>query len=92
MRNRLAKVSMNGFKTIKNLPDFEPGSLSVPIGPNGAGKSNFISFFRLLSWALAAPGNLQLHVSSLGELDRVVRNAKAYYANPQAFDEAWKVN
>ena len=36
------------------------------IGPNGAGKSNFISFFRMLSWTLAAPGNLQVYVAQQG--------------------------
>ena len=36
------------------------------IGPNGAGKSNFISFFRLLSWMLAAPGQLHEHVAKQG--------------------------
>jgi predicted ATPase len=43
---------------------FRPGSLTVLIGANGAGKSNFISFFRLLSWALG--GELQLHVQETG--------------------------
>jgi predicted ATPase len=66
MKNRLEKISLSGFKTIREVADFEPGSLTVLIGPNGAGKSNFISFFRLLSWALTSPGNLQFHVGSLG--------------------------
>ncbi len=66
MRNRLQKLTLKGFKTIKALEDFKPGPLTVLIGPNGAGKSNFISFFRLLSWTLAAPGNLQVHVAELG--------------------------
>jgi len=66
MRNRLQKVAIKGFKTIKSLEEFEPRALTVMIGPNGAGKSNFISFFRLLSWALTPPGNLQVHISELG--------------------------
>jgi predicted ATPase len=66
MRNRLRKLTLRGFKTIRELEDFEPGPLTVLIGPNGAGKSNFISFFRMLSWTLAAPGNLQAHVAELG--------------------------
>ncbi len=66
MRNRLQKLTLRGFKTIRGLDDFEPGPLTVLIGPNGAGKSNFISFFRMLSWTLAAPGNLQAHVAELG--------------------------
>lgn len=66
MRNRLQKLTLKGFKTIRTLQDFEPGPLTVLIGPNGAGKSNFISFFRLLAWTLASPGNLQVHVAELG--------------------------
>jgi predicted ATPase len=66
VRPRLAKITLRGFKTIRDLVDFEPGSLTVLIGPNGAGKSNFISFFRLLSWALAPPGQLQFYVQDQG--------------------------
>ncbi|MEW6051685.1 MAG: AAA family ATPase [Candidatus Zixiibacteriota bacterium] len=66
MRQRLQRITLRGFKSIRDLTDFDPGSLTVLIGPNGAGKSNFISFFRLLSWSLASPGNLQVHVGQLG--------------------------
>jgi predicted ATPase len=66
MRPHLVRVTLRGFKTIRELTDFTPGSLTVLIGPNGAGKSNFISFFRLLSWAMAPPGGLQEHVARLG--------------------------
>jgi predicted ATPase len=66
MPGRLEKLSLRGFRTIERLDDFEPGGLSVLIGPNGAGKSNLISFFRLLSWMTAAPGNLQFHISQQG--------------------------
>ncbi|MGH9721208.1 MAG: AAA family ATPase [Bryobacteraceae bacterium] len=66
MRNRLAKLTLRGFKTIRKLEDFDPRSLTVLIGPNGAGKTNLISFFRLLSWTLTPPGGLQRHVAELG--------------------------
>jgi predicted ATPase len=66
MDNQLKKLSLYGFKTVKKLVDFEPGSLTVLIGPNGGGKSNFISFFRMLAWTLQSPGNLQLHVAESG--------------------------
>ncbi len=56
MHQRLKSITITGFKTIKELRNFEPSELTVLIGPNGAGKSNFISFFRLLSWALVPPG------------------------------------
>lgn len=66
MRQQLKSITISGFKTIKELRDFQPGPITVLIGPNGAGKSNFISFFRLLSWALAPPGQLQEHVGRIG--------------------------
>ena len=66
MRNKLEKITLKGFKTIQSLIDFEPRPLSVLIGPNGAGKSNFISFFRLMSWALSDPDKLSEYVGIQG--------------------------
>ena len=66
MRNRLEAITLKGFKTIQDLRDFKPRPLTVLIGPNGAGKSNFISFFRMISWALSDPDHLQLYVSQQG--------------------------
>ena len=66
MRNKLEKITLKGFKTIQSLVDFEPRPLNVLIGPNGAGKSNFISFFRMLSWALSGPDKLPEYVGKQG--------------------------
>lgn len=66
MLQSLQNITIKGFKTLRELQDFNPGPLTVLIGPNGAGKSNFISFFRMLSWTLSPPGNLQVHVAELG--------------------------
>jgi len=44
----IAKLSIEGFKSIRELKEFPLGTVNVLIGPNGAGKSNFVSFFRLL--------------------------------------------
>ncbi len=66
MRNRLDKITLKGFKTIKELDEFEPGPLTILIGPNGAGKSNFISFFQMLSWALSDPDHLENFVGLNG--------------------------
>jgi len=65
-RPHLSRFTLRGFKTIRELKDFDPENLTILIGPNGAGKTNFISFFSLLSWALTPPGNLQLRVAELG--------------------------
>jgi len=45
---RLDKLTIRGFKSIRELEDFELRKLNVFVGANGAGKSNLISFFRLL--------------------------------------------
>lgn len=77
MRNQLESVTLKGFKTIEQLEDFRPQSLTVFIGPNGAGKSNFISFFRLLSWALGDPDNLPYYVGEQGGASTFLRDGSA---------------
>jgi predicted ATPase len=74
MAQRLKSITLRGFKTIKDLESFQPGPITVLIGPNGAGKSNFISFFRLLSWALVPPGQLQEHVAKLGGASAILHD------------------
>ncbi len=44
----LERITVSGFKSIRELKDFKLGQLNVLIGANGAGKSNFISVFKLL--------------------------------------------
>jgi predicted ATPase len=71
---RLKSITLRGFKTFRELTDFQPGPVTVLIGPNGAGKSNFISFFQLLSWALVPPGQLQEHVARLGGASAILHD------------------
>lgn len=71
---RLKSITLRGFKTFRELADFQPGPITVLIGPNGAGKSNFISFFRMLSWALVPPGQLQEHVAKLGGASAILHD------------------
>lgn len=48
MGQPIEKITIKGFKSIRNLEDFPLRNLNILIGANGAGKSNFIEFFRLL--------------------------------------------
>ena len=48
MKGALNKISIKGFKSIRELNDFELGNLNVVIGANGGGKSNFVQVFRML--------------------------------------------
>ena len=77
MRPRLEQITLRGFKTIRELVGFVPGNLTVLIGPNGAGKSNFISFFRMLAWALAEPGQLQLYIGQQGGAGTILHRGSA---------------
>jgi predicted ATPase len=46
----LKSLTIKGFKSIRDLEDFELRDLNVIVGGNGAGKSNFVSFFKLLNF------------------------------------------
>jgi predicted ATPase len=48
MADTIKKLTIEGFKSIRKLEDFQLRALNVLIGANGAGKSNFVGFFRLL--------------------------------------------
>jgi predicted ATPase len=48
MADTIKKLTIEGFKSIRKLEDFQLRALNVLIGANGAGKSNFVAFFRLL--------------------------------------------
>jgi len=61
------KITIKGYKSIRDLEAFELGHTNVLIGPNGAGKSNFVSLFRLLSDLMDE--KLQLALSTEGGAD-----------------------
>jgi predicted ATPase len=48
MARILDSLSIEGFKSIREMRDLPLKHINVLIGPNGVGKSNFIGFFRLL--------------------------------------------
>ena len=48
MADSLDRLTIRGFKSIRELEDFELRNLNVFVGANGAGKSNLIAFFRLV--------------------------------------------
>ena len=61
----LKHISIKGYKSIKEL-DLDLSPINVLIGANGSGKSNFISFFKLLSWMMRSPGQLQYFIGQAG--------------------------
>jgi predicted ATPase len=50
--NRIRSVSIEGFRSLKNIQNLELPQLTLLIGANGAGKSTLIRFFEMLSWML----------------------------------------
>ncbi len=63
----LERITVTGYKSIKELRDFELGDINVLIGANGAGKSNFLSLFKMLD--SIANNRLQLFVGVSGGAD-----------------------
>lgn len=49
MAKKLDKLTIKGFKSIKELVDFEVRDLNVLIGANGSGKSNFVEVFKMVT-------------------------------------------
>ena len=70
----LQRLSLSGFKTVRQLDGLELGMMNLLIGPNGAGKSNLISFFRMLSRMMMPPGGLQLFVAKAGGASTLLHN------------------
>ncbi len=68
--SRLDKITVAGFKSIRELKEFELRDLNILIGPNGAGKSNFIGVFKLLNQIIDK--NLQVYVGQAGGADRLL--------------------
>jgi predicted ATPase len=68
MGRSIDKITIQGFKSIRSLEDFELGPVNLLIGANGSGKSNFVSFFSLMREMVE--GRLQLAVNKAGGADR----------------------
>jgi predicted ATPase len=71
---QLRKLTVRGFKSIRELEDFELRSLNVLIGENGAGKSNLLSLFHMM--AAIAQQQLQLYVQEHDGPDALLFGAR----------------
>lgn len=69
-KNRIERLTIKGFKSLRDLDAFHLDRLNVLIGANGSGKSNFVSYFRMLGELVE--GRLQLWVSKQGGAERVL--------------------
>ncbi|MDY0163040.1 AAA family ATPase [Desulfobotulus sp.] len=74
MGTSLDRLTIKGFKSIRELTAFEVKSLNVVVGANGAGKSNLISFFRMLRALI--DGNLNRYVRDNGGAGDLLFNGR----------------
>jgi predicted ATPase len=72
---RVSSLTIEGYKSIQSLKNFELRNLNVLIGANGAGKSNFIGMFRLLNEMYE--GRLQVFVQAQGGPDALLHFGRA---------------
>ena len=72
MGNAISKLTIKGYKSLRNLENFELRNINILIGPNGSGKSNFLSFFRLLGEISKGEDYLQQYVKYVGGADKLL--------------------
>jgi predicted ATPase len=70
----LTQLTIRGFKSIRELNDFQLGSLNVFVGANGTGKSNLISFFRLIHALME--DNLSDYILKNGGISNLLFNGR----------------
>ena len=72
MKGAIKTISINGFKSIRELHEFELRDMNIIIGANGSGKSNFVQIFQLLM-AMTRKG-LQKFIGENGGADNFLHN------------------
>ena len=77
---KLEKITLRGFKSIRELANFELNNLNILVGVNGSGKSNFVEFFRVLS-AMMKEDGLKEYISAHGGPDEYL------YGGPKITDQ-----
>lgn len=69
-KNPINRLTIKGFKSIKELNNLRLENLNVLIGANGAGKSSFVSYFNMLSEMVEQ--RLQKWTAQQGSADRIL--------------------
>lgn len=91
--NAISRLTIKGFKSIRELVDFELRNLNVIVGANGAGKSNFIQVFRMIH--AMAQKNLQEFVQTGGGADAFpyngIKNTPEIYVELSFGQNSWGV-
>lgn len=66
----IEKVSVAGFRSIKQVEDLDLGPINILVGANGSGKSSFVGVFSFLQRIIS--GNLQNYVARAGGADGIL--------------------
>lgn len=74
MADSLDRLTIKGFKSIRELKDFKLSNLNVMIGANGSGKSNFISFFKMMREMMDK--NINSYIRDNGGIGAVLYNGR----------------
>jgi len=73
MGQAISKLTIKGYKSIRNLENFELRNINILIGPNGAGKSNFVEFFRIIEKiAKGGQESLDRYVKRMAGADKLL--------------------
>lgn len=72
----ISNLTIAGYKSIRDLREFELRDLNVLIGANGSGKSNFIGFFRMLAEIYGQ--RLQAYVQKQGGPDALLHYGRKH--------------
>jgi predicted ATPase len=72
MGQAISKLTIKGYKSIRNLENFELRNLNILIGPNGSGKSNFLSFFEFVLKFAEGKDAFDVYVQKVGGADRLL--------------------
>ncbi|MDQ5922291.1 MAG: hypothetical protein QG673_2350 [Pseudomonadota bacterium] len=84
----IRKITIQNFKSIKELKDFELHNINILIGANGSGKSNFLSFFNFIHYLIQK--KLGAYVAKKGKADGILtfsRKSSRYLSVRIEFEE-----
>jgi predicted ATPase len=76
MAKAVKKISIKGFKSIKEIVNLELNNLNILIGSNGVGKSNLICFFKILRALI--DDNLNSYINQIGGASDLLFNGRKF--------------
>lgn len=72
---KILSLDIEGFRSLRRIEAWQPGTLNVLIGPNGTGKSNLLRLLELA--AASSQGHLGRYVQASGGMEPLVWDGSA---------------